>query len=268
MKIKISHTTSYKYNLTVPKLIQCLKLYPSICENQEILEWKISSNFGKIIESHVDALGHRVQNIFINNLYGKLKITSEGILNTKNFSGIVKGLNEKVNPICFLRETNLTKPCKKIKKILEQAGKIKDQIEFTHKLNLIVSNSIEYVSGSTTTSTSSTEALKQKKGVCQDFAHILISAARLSNLPARYVNGFLLEQTKTGENTTHAWVEIFLKNLGWVAFDPSHKKCIDENYVRISVGFDFIDASTIKGIKTNYDGKEYLDTKVNIQNCQ
>ena len=47
MKIKISHTTSYKYNLTVPKLIQCLKLYPSICENQEILEWKISSNFWK-----------------------------------------------------------------------------------------------------------------------------------------------------------------------------------------------------------------------------
>ena len=84
----------------------------------------------------------------------------------------------------------------KIKEILEQAGEIKDQIEFTHKLNLIVSNSIEYVSGSTTTSTSSTEALRQKKGVCQDFAHILISAARLSNLPARYVNGFLLEETK------------------------------------------------------------------------
>jgi len=268
MKIKISHTTSYKYNLTVPKLIQCLKLYPSICENQEILEWKISSNFGKIIESHIDALGHRVQNIFINNLCGKLKITSEGIVNTKNLSGIVKGLNEKVNPICFLRETKLTEPCKKIKEILEQAGEIKDQIEFTHKLNLIVSNSIEYVSGSTTTSTSSTEALRQKKGVCQDFAHILISAARLSNLPARYVNGFLLEETKTGENTTHAWVEIFLKNLGWIAFDPSHKKCIDENYVRISVGFDFIDASAIKGVKTNYDGKEYLDTKLNIQNCQ
>ena len=133
---------------------------------------------------------------------------------------------------------------------------------------MIVSNSIEYVSGSTTTSTSSTEALRQKKGVCQDFAHILISAARLSNLPARYVNGFLLEETKTGENTTHAWVEIFLKNLGWIAFDPSHKKCIDENYVRISVGFDFIDASAIKGVKTNYDGKEYLDTKLNIQNCQ
>ena len=70
---------------------------------KEILEWKISSNFGKIIESHIDALGHRVQNIFINNLCGKLKITSEGIVNTKNLSGIVKGLNEKGKPNLFER---------------------------------------------------------------------------------------------------------------------------------------------------------------------
>ena len=56
----------------------------------------------------------------------------------------------------------------------------KNLIEFAHKLNLIVSNSINYVTGSTTTSTSSRDALKQK-GVCQDFAHILISAARFNN---------------------------------------------------------------------------------------
>ncbi len=269
MKIKITHSTTYKYNSIVPKLIQSLKLYPSICNNQEIIEWDTSSSSGKIIESHLDSLGHRVQNIYVNNFSGQLKITSNGILKTKNLSGIVKGLKEKVNPLCFLRETDLTKPCKKIEKISKDAEvKNKDKIEFAHKLNLVVSNSIEYVSGSTTTSTSSQEALKQKKGVCQDFAHILISAARLNKLPARYINGFLLEETKSGENTTHAWVEIFLKNLGWVAFDPSHKKCIDEKYIRISTGFDFLDASTIKGVKTNYEGEEYLDTKVNIENCQ
>ena len=68
--------------------------------------------------------------------------------------------------------------------------------------------------------------------------------------------------------SSHAWVELFINELGWVAFDPSHKKCIDEKYIRISAGFDFLDASTIKGVKTNYDGMELLDTKVNIENCQ
>ena len=90
--------------------------------------------------------------------------------------------------------------------------------------------------------------------MCQDFAHILISAARFNNLPARYINGFLLEETASGENTTHAWAEIFINDLGWIAFDPSHKKCIDDKYIRISTGYDFEDASTIKGVKTNYNG--------------
>ena len=269
MKIKITHSTTYKYSSTVPRLIQCLKLYPSICHNQEILEWKTSSSSGKIVESHIDGLGHRIQNIFVNNFSGQLKITSKGILKTKDLSGIVKGLKEKVNPLCFLRDTDLTKPCEKIEKISNEAKKNNNNlIEFAHKLNLTVSNSINYVSGSTTTSTSSKDALKQKKGVCQDFAHILISAARFNNLPARYINGFLLEETNSGENTTHAWVEIFINDLGWIAFDPSHKKCIDEKYVRISTGFDFEDASTIKGVKTNYNGDEFLDTKVDIENCQ
>ena len=77
----------------------------------------------------------------------------------------------------------------------------------------------------------------------------------------------LLEETSSGENTTHAWVEIFINDLGWVTFDPSHKKCIDEKYVRVSTGYDFIDASTIKG-KTNYDGDELLESMVSIENCQ
>ena len=269
MKIKVTHLTTYSYNSTVPKLIQCLKLYPSICLNQEILEWSIKSNSGKIIESHTDALGHRIVNIFNNNFKGELKISSNGIVKTKDLQGVVKGLKEKVNPICFLRQTHLTMPCKRIRKISQEAkSKKADKIEFFHKLNLIVSNSIEYVGGSTNTSTSSHEALKQGKGVCQDFAHILISVARLNNIPARYVNGFLLEDVNSGENSTHAWAEVYIKDIGWIAFDPSHKKCIDEKYIRITCGYDFLDASTIKGVKTNYKGNEILKSKVSINNCQ
>ena len=69
-------------------------------------------------------------------------------------------------------------------------------------------------------------------------------------------------------NIIESWVEIFIKDLGWVAFDPSHKKCIDENYIRISCGLDFLDASTIKGVKTNYTGLEDLKVKVSVSSCQ
>ena len=95
MKIKITHSTTYKYNLTVPRLIQCLKLYPSVCENQEIIKWETFSNNGKILESHIDALGHRIQNIFINNFHGQLKITSKGILKNKRFIWCSKRFERK-----------------------------------------------------------------------------------------------------------------------------------------------------------------------------
>jgi len=67
MKIKITHSTTYKYSSMVPRLVQCLKLYPSKCDNQEIIEWNTFFSNVKIIESHTDALGYRIQNIFINN---------------------------------------------------------------------------------------------------------------------------------------------------------------------------------------------------------
>ena len=120
----------------------------------------------------IDGLGHRVQNIFINNFSGQHRITSKGILKTKDLSGVVKGLKEKVNPLCFLRDTDLTKPCEKIEKISNEAKKNnKNLIEFAHKLNLVVSNSINYVSGSTTISTCSKDALNKKRCLPRLCAH-------------------------------------------------------------------------------------------------
>ena len=186
MRIQVNHSTCYTYDHVVPRLTQCMKLYPSICSNQSIVSWEIKANEGNIIESHTDGLGHRVLNIFLHNFSGTLEIVSHGVVETKNFSGVLKGLEEKVNPLCFLRETDLTKPCNKVIEISKKA-KINEAnlIESCHRLNLEVADSIQYVTGSTNTFTSSEAALKQGKGVCQDFAHILVGAARLNNLPAR-----------------------------------------------------------------------------------
>ena len=128
----------------------------------------------------------------------------------------------------------------------------------------MVSESIKFEAEATNNNTTAESSLQLGKGVCQDYAHILISLARLFDIPARYINGYLLEDSNNNKFFTHAWVELYITNLGWVAFDPSHKKCIDENYVRISCGYDFIDASPIKGVKLNYLGNEDLSFKINI----
>ena len=96
-----------------------------------------------IPEINIDLKSIKKNYTFINNFSGQHRITSKGILKTKDLSGVVRGLKEKVNPLCFLRETHLTKPCKRIEIISNEAKKNnKNLIEFVHKLNLIVSNSI------------------------------------------------------------------------------------------------------------------------------
>ena len=71
MKIKVKHQTIYNFNLPVPRLTQSVKLYPSKCKNQRIINWNINSDKGNIIESHYDSLGHRVFNIFNRNFKGR-----------------------------------------------------------------------------------------------------------------------------------------------------------------------------------------------------
>ena len=269
MRIKVKHQTIYRFTEIVPRLIQSVKLYPSKCLNQKIIDWKITSDIGNVIESHEDSLGHKIFNIFNRNLKGKQVITSEGIMETREYSGLVKGLKERVSPICFLRQTELTNPCSQIVNLSNKVqNKKNDIIKLCHELNFLTSESIKYVSGSTSINTTAKKSIEQGSGVCQDFAHILISLARLNNVPARYINGFLLEDLNSQESFTHAWVELFINDLGWVGFDPSHKKCIDEKYIRISCGLDFLDASTIKGIKTNYSGLEKLSVNISINACQ
>lgn len=263
MILEVEYKTSYHFSNEVPMLIQQIKLYPTQCKNQKILKWSIDALEGELSEVFTDALGHKIQNIYINNAPKEQVISAKGIVETKNLHGVVSGLNEKVHPQCFLRQTDLTSPDKKITNLVKIKPKL-DSVDFCHQLNEVVGNSISYESGSTSIDTKATEAISIGKGVCQDFAHILIGLARYYGYPARYINGFSAHESN-GVSETHAWVEIYITDLGWVAFDPSKKTCIDEKYIRVGCGFDFTDASMIKGVKCNFNGEETLDKDLKIR---
>ena len=268
MILTIKHQTNYNFYSNVQRLVQSLKLYPSNCKNQKVINWNISTSIGQLTRSHQDALGHTIYNIYNEGLIGEQTIISEGKIHTKDFHGVMHGLVDKVNPFCFLRFTHLTKPGEKLIKLSKKIKKKNDQIKFCHDLNRIVSEVLDFKTGITNNKTTAEEALKLEKGVCQDYAHILISLSKMFDIPSRYVNGYLMDDNNISNYSSHAWVETYINELGWVAFDPSHKKCIDQNYVRISCGYDFIDASPIKGIKLNYPGGEDLNFKLDINTEQ
>lgn len=99
-----------------------------------------------------------------------------------------------------------------------------------------------YEKGATTTRTSAAEAWELGSGVCQDFAHLLLTFLRADGVPCRYVAGLMV-----GEGASHAWVEVFNGKF-WIGADPTHKRFCDENYVKISRGPDFSYCALERGI--------------------
>ena len=103
-------------------------------------------------------------------------------------------------------------------------------------------NVITYEPGITGTQTTASEALQLGKGVCQDFAHLLISLCRKEGIAARYVTGFM-----EGEGFTHAWIEYY-DNGVWLGFDPTHNRPIEMGYIKIAHGRDYSDCAIERGI--------------------
>ena len=120
----------------------------------------------------------------------------------------------------------------------------------------------DYEPESTEINTPAVEALAQRKGVCQDFAHIMIACFRTMGLPARYVSGYLLTQPPPGEarligaDASHAWVSVYLPGRGdgadsagdWADFDPTNGRQPGEDYVTLALGRDYSDVSPMRGV--------------------
>ena len=138
------------------------------------------------------------------------------------------------------------------------------------RLSDTLHNSFHYVPGSTSAASPIEHILESRRGVCQDYAHVMITIARSWGIPARYVSGYLHiigpDGEEAQENATHAWVECLLPELGWVGFDPVNKSVSDERHVRIAVGRDYQDVSPTRGVYRG-GGQTRLEVNVQVLNC-
>lgn len=110
----------------------------------------------------------------------------------------------------------------------------------------------EYVPGATDILTPLSEFIAQKRGVCQDYAHLMLSAARSRGVPARYVSGYIYAGAgdgTQGAGATHAWVELYLPSTGtWQGFDPTNNVLVAGSHIKIAVGRDYADVPPTKGL--------------------
>jgi transglutaminase-like putative cysteine protease len=129
----------------------------------------------------------------------------------------------------------------------------------------------KYAPGSTTIRTSAIEAFEARRGVCQDFAHIMIGCLRSRGLAARYVSGYLrtlpppgADAAYIGADASHAWVSVFCPPFGWIDLDPTNDVRVSSDHIIIAWGRDFGDVSPLRGVIVG-GGRHRLSVRVSVQ---
>jgi transglutaminase-like putative cysteine protease len=129
----------------------------------------------------------------------------------------------------------------------------------------------KYAPGSTNIRTSAAEAFKARRGVCQDFAHIMLACLRSRGLAARYVSGYLrtlpppgADAAYVGADASHAWVAVFCPPFGWVDLDPTNDVRVSSDHITIAWGRDFGDVSPLRGVIVG-GGQHRLSVRVSVK---
>lgn len=261
MRLTVRHATTYAYEPPADRCALRLRLYPPGFDSQRVIGWKVSVNGQAVPPLLSTATGDREAIWTCQGGAEELVILAEGEVETTDTAGVVRGLKETVRPQVFLRTTPLTEADAKITALAAGIAGEKP-LDRLHALFNAVADAIAYKRGSTSASTTAAQALKAGKGVCQDHAHVFISAARTMKVPARYVVGYLFAQD--GKSTeTHAWAEAFVPEIGWVGFDSANRLCPTDRYVRLACGLDAADAAPIRG-NVSGGAQERLSASVDI----
>ena len=261
MRLRITHTTEYRYDDPVQYSLQRLRLCPLDGPGQKIVSWNIAVD-GAVVEAGFnDQFGNHTHLVSTEGDSHSVHIVASGEVETEDRSGVF-GPHQGYVPLwLYLRDTPLTKPGKLIRELARSLSG-DNELAKMHDLMGKLNAQIAYETGTTGTETTAEQALEAGRGVCQDHAHAFIAAARLLGLPARYVSGYLLMDDRIEQVATHAWAEVFLQGLGWVGFDAANNHCPDARYVRIATGLCYADAAPVSGIRIGLAGEDLTVTLV------
>ena len=277
-KFTVNHSTIYSYDSLVYDSANQIMLYPVNDDQQEVVEQQLKITGNPSVDVYTDYYGNEVGTFTNPESHKELKIESIVVVNVQpkvlpedsDFNAhqweSLRQSSQKLPYINFLKQ----KSYQAHEEILE-ATKIQ-QKEDTSPLNAAkylcnyIFENFAYIQGVTTVETTVDEIWKLKSGVCQDFAHVLSVMLRYLGIPARYVSGYICPNKNgmRGEGATHAWVEAYLPDYGWLGLDPTNNCLVNDTHVRLAVGRNFVDCSPVKG---TYKGSSLhkLEVKVTVE---
>lgn len=283
MEFKITHTTEYRYGHSAAEAYGEARLTPPNLATQKVMSRQFSIDPATKTSSYVDHFGNAVEFYSLPFRHRKLAISNRLVVHTAPpqrpascLEVTVSEARQVLNSVLadvfeYLQPTEVVQIGRSA---VQWATKyLRGDVPLERalpRLNEAIHDSFSYAKGATNNGTPLALIWKHRRGVCQDFAHVALSILRTAGLPSRYVCGYIEAalprksasgRALVGTAATHAWVEVLVPGMLWVALDPTNRQWCDERYVSVSYGRDARDAAPLRGTFKG-SGGEKMKTKV------
>lgn len=248
--LDFSYNMELRFSMPVSAHHFTIKCMPQTTDRQRIEELRVRVYPNRFLSQDVDSFGNVCIYGHMEEAHDHFSIQAEG--------RAVTGLSpqeERINAVhsgMYRYQTQITEPGRKIRALASSAV-FAPEMNGYEKARIFMQRlyeSFTYVPGVTDVETTAEEALALGRGVCQDYAHIMLSLCRIEHIPARYVVGLL-----EGEGQSHAWVEVWSEG-GFFPLDPTNNCVVGDAHIKLSSGRDYCDCMINQGIFTGAASQE------------
>jgi transglutaminase-like putative cysteine protease len=292
MNYKVIHTTTYNYSETVSFCHNIARLIPRNTDKQILKNVKVSIDpLPTILKEYEDFFGNKMVYFTIEQDHKKLtvKVVSEiekqsvdslefGLYSNTSWEEVQQQIQqtkpEYIDARQYRYETRMTTANGPIATYASQSflpGR--SMLEATKDLMHRIYFDFKFQSGFTTIATPLSVVMKERKGVCQDFAHLAIACIRSMGLPARYVSGYIETippagvEKLVGVDASHAWFAVFIPHVGWLDFDPTNNQIPGNQHITIGWGRDYSDIAPLNGVILS-SGTHKMTVSVDVRRLQ
>ncbi len=267
-RLRVVHRTRYHYDRPIARSLHRLHLRPLADWKQRVISHHIAVTPAVPLIDYEDAFGNWATRCEIPGPYADLDIVAESVVDLFDYDPFaftkllgrmptiplawMPGERTMLNP--YLEHIEL--PDSQIRDLYDYAMFFAEKhhrnlMETLFAINLELFRNYTYQPNSTGLDTTPHEVMTRRRGVCQDFANLFISLARLLGVPARYVCGYvhthIAAASRAGSDATHAWVQLYIPEIGWKGFDPTNGVLTQLDHVRVGYGRHYRDAAPITG---------------------
>jgi transglutaminase-like putative cysteine protease len=268
MWLTVEHVTELGYDEPIVEAYTEVRLKPAHRDGQRCSSFSLTTEpRGATIDEYVDRFGNVVHHFDVLEVHERLAVVARSEVWTTAAYEAEEPVLSPLDRWDYLAPTRYVDLDDQVIEVAAATGTPADPVEAAWELMRAVRDAMTYERGTTNVHTTAAEALADGRGVCQDFAHVLLGVCRAHALAARYVSGYLYDPSENGDGdrtATHAWVDVYEEGRGWISLDPTHDTEQTERYVRVGVGRDYADVPPTRGVYRG-SAEEELDVSVEIR---